>query len=232
MKFSLVIPCFNEAANLPLLLERCKQLTCHDGIEVILVDNGSTDNSSYVFAQLLPAYQGCRSIRVEKNMGYGFGILAGLREARGEIIGWTHADLQTDPFDVMEGLKLLDKYGPNIFVKGRRFGRPLGDVLFSVGMSFFEFVLLRKPMWDINAQPSLFSRNFFEKWNDPPHDFSLDLYAYYSARCMGLEIHRFPVFFGKRAHGTSSWNINWAAKRKFIRRTVEFSLQLKKRVKA
>jgi hypothetical protein len=36
------------------------------------------------------------------------------------------------------------------------------------------------------------------------------------------------VQFGERLHGESHWNINWAAKRKFIKRTVDFSLQLRK----
>jgi hypothetical protein len=95
-------------------------------------------------------------------------------------------------------------------------------------MSVFETMLMRKPLWDINAQPNLFTRSFFETWKNPPHDFSLDLYAYYQARRQGLTIQRFPVLFGKRAHGVSHWNVNWAAKRKFILRTVRFSLQLKK----
>ncbi len=93
MKFSLVIPCYNEAANLPLLLDRCKELTRHGDVEVILVDNGSTDNSPEVLLGLLPRYPGCRSVRAEENEGYGFGVLTGLRAAHGEILGWTHADM-------------------------------------------------------------------------------------------------------------------------------------------
>ena len=232
MKFSLVIPCYNEAANLPLLLDRCREVTRRSDIEVILVDNGSTDNSPDVLLNLLPQYPGCRSVRVEKNQGYGFGILAGLGAAKGEVLGWTHADMQTDPQDVLRGLENFDKQGASIFVKGRRYGRPFADVAFTVGMSFFETLLLGKPLWDINAQPTLFPRTFFETWQDPPHDFSLDLYAYYQARSNGLEIYRFPVKFGERAHGVSHWNVNWAAKRKFIRRTVEFSLDLRRRLKA
>lgn len=230
MHLSLVIPCYNEAANLPLLLERCKEVTRQPDCEVILVDNGSTDSSPEVLRELLPAYPGCRSIRVEKNQGYGFGILSGLKAATGDILGWTHADMQTDPKDVLRGIAFFEQHGPNIFVKGRRYGRPLGDVVFTVGMSLFETMLLGKPMWDINAQPTMFSRIFFESWHEPPHDFSLDLFAYYQARRMGLAVHRFPVRFGERAHGVSHWNVNWVAKRKFIRRTVDFSLQLNKRL--
>lgn len=228
LRLSLVIPCYNEALNLPLLLERCAGVTGNGSAEVILVDNGSTDDSREVLRKLLPNYPGCRSVRVEVNQGYGFGILSGLRAAHGEILAWTHADMQTDPQDVLKGLALFDKHGESVFVKGERYGRPLADVLFTVGMSLFETLLLRQPMWDINAQPTMFSREFFHSWNNAPKDFSLDLYAYFKAKSESLPICRFPVRFGERAHGESHWNVNWTAKRKFIWRTVDFSLRLRK----
>ena len=129
MRFSLVIPCYNEAANLQLLLERCKELAVRLDVEVVLVDNGSTDNTAEVLQNLLPKYPGCRSIRVEKNQGYGFGIVSGLKAAKGEILGWTHADMQTDPQDTFLGLELFEKLGDDFFVKGRRYGRPFMDVI-------------------------------------------------------------------------------------------------------
>lgn len=230
MKFSLVIPCYNEAANLPLLLERCKELASHPGMEVVLVDNGSTDSTPEVLAQLLPRFPGCRSIRVPVNQGYGYGIVAGLRAAEGEILGWTHADMQTDPLDALKGLRFFDRDPHAVFVKGRRYGRPVADVLFTIGMSIFETLLLRKPLWDINAQPTLFPKAFFNTWAQPPSDFSLDLYAYFKARAAGLPIKRFAVRFGERAHGVSHWNVNWAAKRKFIKRTVDFSFELRRKL--
>jgi len=229
MKFSLVIPCFNESANIPLLLEKCKPVIELPDCEVILVDNGSTDGTAEVLKSLLPKYVGCRSVFVEENQGYGFGILAGLRSSNAELIGWTHADMQTDPKDVLQGLAIFNDSGSEIFVKGTRHGRPMGDVLFTLGMSFFETLLFAKPMWDINAQPTMFTRRFFESWEEPPFDFSLDLYAYFQAHEHGLKICRFPVKFGERAHGVSHWNINFSAKWKFIRRTLGFSLQLRKK---
>lgn len=231
MKLSLIIPCYNESANLPLLLERCRSLAIESNIEVILVDNGSTDNSPDVLAQLLPNYPHCRSVRVPVNQGYGYGILSGLRAAKGELLAWTHADMQTDPKDVLRGLAIFEQYKTHaLYVKGQRIKRPLADVFFTVGMSVFETVLLQTRLWDINAQPNMFSRAFFETWENPPHDFSLDLYVYFTARSQGLPVHRFPVEFGERAHGVSHWNVNWSAKMKFIRRTIDFSFELKKRL--
>jgi glycosyltransferase involved in cell wall biosynthesis len=229
MKLSLIIPCYNESANLPLLLERCAFLGTEQ-IEVILVDNGSTDNSSEVLQNLLPSYPHCRSVRVPVNQGYGFGILSGLRAAQGELLAWTHAVMQTDPKDVLRGLELFKAHGNSIYVKGKRIKRPLADVFFMIGMSVFETALLRTRLWDINAQPNMFSRAFFETWENPPHDFSLDLYVYFTARAQGLPVYRFPVEFGERAHGVSHWNVNWASKMKFIRRTIDFSFELKRRL--
>ena len=50
-------------------------------------------------------------------------------------------------------------------------------------------------MLDINAQPTMFHRSFFEKWYKPPKDFSLDLYVYHLALKNKLTIKRFSVYF-------------------------------------
>lgn len=229
---SLVIPCYNEAANLPLLVARCRECFKGSAVEVVLVDNGSTDDSPAVLKSLLGGDAQIRSVRVDENQGYGFGILSGLRAARGDILGWTHADMQTDPADFLKAAAIFDAASDpkGLFVKGRRRGRPIGDEIFTSGMAAFETVLLGKPLIDINAQPTAFHRRFYESWMAPPHDFSLDLYAYFHAKAQGLDVRRFDVVFGERAHGVSHWNINWKAKRKFIQRTIDFSFELRRRV--
>ena len=56
MKLSVVVPCYNEENNIPLILERFGKLIKREDIEVILVNNGSTDNSAVVLEELLPRY--------------------------------------------------------------------------------------------------------------------------------------------------------------------------------
>jgi glycosyltransferase involved in cell wall biosynthesis len=229
MELSLVIPCYNEAANLPLLIARCAEIFGGRGdVEVILVDNGSSDGSGEILAEAVARHGFLRSVRVEVNEGYGHGILSGLRAARGRVLAWTHADMQTDPADALVGLARFQASSSpeRLFVKGRRYGRPLTDLIFTWGMAAFETALLRTPMWDINAQPTMFPASFFATWSDPPKDFSLDLFAYWSAVQAGLTMERFPVYFGQRAHGISRWNVNWKAKVKFIRRTYDYSLAM------
>lgn len=228
MKLSVVVPCYNEAENIPLILERFGKLIRRDDVEVILVNNGSTDDSSRVLEKLLPKYPFAKTVLVPVNQGYGYGILQGLRECRGEYVGWTHADMQTDPKDILKALRIIEKNKEPVFVKGNRRGRPFFDVFFTVGMSLFETFYLHTPLYDINAQPNIFPLSFYEEWENPPYDFSLDLYALYMARQKGLKVIRFPVLFPERVHGESKWNTGIGAKWKFIKRTMEFSVKLKR----
>lgn len=228
MKLSIVVPCYNEEENIPLILERFNDVVKREDIEVILVDNGSTDGSAEVISRLLPQYSFAKTVKVPVNQGYGYGILQGLKECAGEYIGGTHADMQTDPADVLKALDLIEQEKGLVFVKGNRKGRPLFDVFFTVGMSVFETCYLREKLYDINAQPNIFPKVFYQGWENPPHDFSLDLYALYMARKKGLKVVRFAVDFPKRVHGTSKWNTGLAAKWKFIKRTMDFSVKLKK----
>ena len=230
MKLSIVVPCYNEAKNIPLLLKRFSEVILRDDIEVVMVDNGSTDNSAEVLESLLHDYTFARSVHVKANRGYGYGIIQGLRTCSGDFIGWTHADMQTDPADLLKALEIIEKNHDNvkIFVKGKRKGRPLSDQFFTNGMSIFETFYLKKRLLDVNAQPNIFSQEFFGTWQNPPMDFALDLYALYMAGKAGLNLKRFDVIFPKRVHGKSHWNNGLLSKWKFIKRTITFSRKLKK----
>ena len=69
----------------------------------------------------------------------------------------------------------------------------------------------------------------FLNWENPPKDFALDLYTLYMAKKKKLEVIRFDVLFPERIHGVSTWNSGFASKWKFIKRTINFSKELKKR---
>ena len=227
---SLIIPCFNEKQSLPTLVEKCKNLAKEVQCEIILVDNGSTDGSYELMVELTENSSQLQPLRLDLNQGYGNGILSGLEKAKGEILGWTHADLQTDPRDVILGLEFFNGTDGDVFVKGRRSGRPLMDVCFTVCMTIFEAFLLKKFMPDINAQPTLFTREFFTQLKNPPKDFSLDLFVFYQAKRQKIKVRRFPVKFGKRMFGVSHWNVDWKSKWKFIKRTIYYSIELKGRM--
>ncbi|MDA0772648.1 MAG: glycosyltransferase family 2 protein [Cyanobacteria bacterium] len=227
IKLSIVVPCYNEAGNIPLIVKKFSELLV-EGIEVLLVDNGSTDDSAQVFAQELQNAQGIKLVKVKVNNGYGYGILAGLKEAQGEVLAWTHADMQTDPSDVITAYnKYLDADDINTFVKAARKERKLLETFFSCGMQILASIVLKTPLEEINAQPKLFSRDFYNKYlkQGAPDDFSLDLYAlYYAYR--NCKIITIPVYFNKRMHGEAKGGGSWSGRIKLIKRTVAYIFEL------
>ena len=231
MMLSLVIPCYNESESLPTLIKKCEAII-NENIEVILVDNGSSDGTAEILRSFEKHNTGLRSTRVEQNIGYGHGILAGLKVAQGEILGWTHADLQTDPADVLAAYQIYERSTnpSNLFVKGARTGRPVVDRIFTAGMAIFETIFMHASMWDINAQPTLMPRSLYSAWQNAPTDFSLDLYAYYQAKKQRVKIQRIPVQFGPRTFGESHWNTGIVSRIRFIRRTLRYSWKLRKEI--
>ncbi len=229
MKYSLVIPCYNESKSIPRLVDNCIKLLKKKKIEIILVDNGSTDNSFKILTNLSKKNKLIKIIKIKKNKGYGYGILKGLRCSTGDIIGWTHADLQTDLLDYIRAIKFFKDKNDKIFVKGKRQNRGFKDNFFTFGMSLLATILLSKTYWDINAQPTVFTKIFFNKWTKPPHDFSLDLYAYYFSNSENLIKHRINVYFKRRIYGFSSWNFNFHSKIKLICNTIKYMILIRKR---
>ncbi len=228
---SIVVPCYNEAENIPDLINRFSHAIGKRNIELLIVNNGSNDNSADILSVAQQQHNFITLVDIAKNQGYGFGILAGLRHAKADILGWTHADLQTDPQDVIKAFTLIQEQPDkeDCYVKGDRKGRPLFDQIFTMGMSLFESLYLSTRLWDINAQPNIFHRSFFDKWQrQAPNDFSLDLFVLYTAKREKLRTIRFDVVFPERIHGSSSWNTSISGKWKFIKRTVDFSFELKK----
>ena len=171
MNLSIIIPCYNESQSINILVENCL-LMLEDGVEIILVDNGSTDGTFYIMQkknlpkQIIP-------LRIEKNIGYGNGILKGLEFARGEILSWTHADLQTDPKDVLDGYHLYknELLSKKYIVKGERKNRNFIDAFFTFCMTLYTFYSLRVWLYDINAQPKIFHRDLLKYFENPPLDF-------------------------------------------------------------
>ncbi len=234
-KYSIIVPCYNEAKNIPLILKRFQTaIGKRSDTELILVNNGSVDDSDKVISANLPRFTFAKSIKVTKNIGYGHGVLTGLKEANGQFLGWTHADMQTDPVDVLKAFAILEGADKpdNIFIKGRRVGRPVFDRLFSLGMGVYASLKLRVRFYEINAQPTIFSKRFFNSWRNPPSDFSLDLFAYWQAQKNNLRIIRFPVLFPERKFGQSSWNTSWKKRIAMIKRSADFIKKLKERTKS
>ena len=109
-EISIVVPLLNEQDNIGPLYEQITQtLTDVYDYEIIFIDDGSSDNSFDILAELQKTDAGMRVICFRKNFGQTAALSAGFAHARGKVIVAIDADLQNDPADIPEMLAKLDE---------------------------------------------------------------------------------------------------------------------------
>jgi putative flippase GtrA len=209
-ELSIVLPCYNEGPNIPLLIERVRPFWPQEKFELILVNNGSTDDSADIMAAACrkPENAFLRIVTVPQNLGYGYGLLTGLQAAQAPILAYSHADIQTPPEDVFKAFHLLQATAlppERILIKGRRINRDPNALVLTNGLAKIVALVLGHPLEDINGQPKLFARSLLDKLRRPPTGFAFDTYLLYVAALEELSLIEFPVDFGVRLHGESKW---------------------------
>ncbi|MFM2090140.1 MAG: hypothetical protein RLZZ127_629 [Planctomycetota bacterium] len=227
-RLSVVLPCYNEARGLRALVERYAAVRGDLDLELVLVDNGSTDDTQAVLAEVLPAHPWARCHRVVVNRGYGDGIRQGLESATGEWLAWSHADLQTDPADVIAAFRVLvaQPDPARTLVKGHRHGRALAERVITWGMEIMALALLHRRMTEINAQPKVFHRSLLDVVGRTPDDFNFDVCVLHRALLAGWSVRTIPVRFPPRQYGHSNWSRTFASRWRTIRRSMLFMARL------
>ena len=130
-KYSLVIPCYNEEDNIDPLIGNAMDIIQNNSYEIILVNNGSEDKTKEKIEYYSKKHSNIKHINIKKNIGFGYGVFEGLKKCSGHIIGYTHADLQTDPNDFIKAVDWINKQSINnlYFVKGSRHSRSFSKYL-------------------------------------------------------------------------------------------------------
>lgn len=229
LQLSIILPFYNEKKSIPFLVNKYKNFTKRYHFELICVNNGSHDGSDKIFDSYAQKknYNFVKIVTVKKNIGYGHGIMSGVKKAKGEVIAWTHADMQTAPADVFRAYDIYKKANnTNVIVKGNRVGRHSIDTFVSTCMGILATFMLRIPLYEINAQPKLFHKSLVKHLSDAPNDFLLDLYLLFTAKKQKHTIRSFTVRFHTRKYGKSKWAYSWRSRFWMIKRTITYIFSL------
>lgn len=111
MDISVVVPLLNEEESLPELTQWIERIMSqhHFTYEVILVDDGSKDNSWKVITQLAQANPNLKGIKFKRNYGKSAALYKGFEAAQGNVVITMDADLQDSPDEIPELYNLITK---------------------------------------------------------------------------------------------------------------------------
>jgi len=204
---SLVMPCYNEEDVLPLsippLLHLCEKLALR--YEVILVNNGSWDSTPQVIDSFISQGYPVRRVDVSVNQGYGWGILCGMKQARGEYIAYLCCDGQIVAEDVVLTYQAIQGTERGVIAKVRRVNR--ADGLWRSFMSglfnMMFFIMYGAITPDVNGVPKIFHRDDLQHLRPISKDAFIDPELMVKAKVLGLKIIEVPTVFYKRPGGSS-----------------------------
>ncbi len=206
-KISLIIPVYNEADNILILIQQVNQSFKDQNFdyEIIVVDDGSADDTAKRVKDLNDP-KVCL-IRLKRNYGQSLAIKAGIDYSTGEYIATIDGDLQNDPTDLIEMLYILQNEPVDV-VAGIRKKRN-DQLIFRKIPSFIANLLIRKitgtPIIDNGCAIKLFKSHVIK---DIPlygelHRFITILAIYEGAKVRQINVKHYPRVNGVSKYGLS-----------------------------
>jgi glycosyltransferase involved in cell wall biosynthesis len=203
--FSIVVPLFNEEENIDLLVQT---IIKHTGTnsqfqEIILVDDGSRDQTVVRALELAHLDGRIRLVQHEQNQGLGAAIRTGLKAAAGDLVLYTDADL---PFDFSLIPELISKASESCIVAGYRLNRGEGPrrLILTKGYNLLIRLFFGLSMRDVNFACKIMPKSFLQKAVFSSDGSFIDVEILLESRRLGLTIHEQPLVYYPRERGLST----------------------------
>ena len=207
---SVIVPCYNEAATVGLVVARVLglQASLQVNIELVVVDDGSTDDTSAIVAE----YPSVRLIRHGRNMGKGAAVRTGLANAAGDVIVIQDADLEYFPEEIPGLVEPILRNQADVVLGSRFVGRRpegmgsshlLGNRILSLAAS----LLFRRCITDVMTGHKAFRMTVLEGLRLERRGFEFETEVVAKALKSGCRLLEVPIRYRYREKGKAK--IRW-----------------------
>jgi glycosyltransferase involved in cell wall biosynthesis len=196
--FTLILPVYNEAANLKKCITEIRRRLKNTDYEIIVAEDGSTDGSDKISDEFSRKFRNVRCLHSDKRLGRGVAIKNASKIAKGEYVGYIDVDMATHPKHIMELVNLAEKYD---VVTGSRYlkesiaKRALKRHILSMAYNFFVRLLLKSKLHDHQCGFKIFKKAVLKNLNAGIKDnhWFWDTEIMVVAQRSGYSVKEFPI---------------------------------------
>jgi len=200
-------PCYNDAKSIgDLVSEADRQLrSCVDDYEILVINDGSSDDSAQVLQRLSATFDRLRVVTHERNRGYGGALTSGFRNATKDCVFYTDGDGQYDLADLAAVLVLLTD--DTDFVNGMKMRRqdPAHRVFFGNAHQFMMRWLFWLPVTDVDCDFRLIRRDVLQQIDFTRSSGSICVELVKKAQRAGARFREVSVHHRERRFGRSQF---------------------------
>lgn len=202
---SIVLPAYNEEDNITTAITRCLAVLEQLGRphEVIVVNDGSKDQTLAKCRALAESHPNLRVIDFERNRGYGIALNTGFQSAKYDLVFYTDSDNQFDVAELKYLLPIIDSYELVVGFRIYRYDLPL-RLFLSWGYNLLIRLLFRIRLHDVDCSFKLFRREIFDVMQLEARDFFIDTEIILKAKRLGYRINEVGVRHYPRPAGHST----------------------------
>ena len=204
---SIVIPVYREEDSLSILLTAIHRelKTINESYEIILVDDGSTDNTWAMIKEAFKEYPTLRAVRLSRNFGKEYALCAGLEIAKGEAVIVMDGDLQHPPHLILEMVRIWRESNIDV-VEAVKIYRGQESILGKLGAKLFYTILHKLSGYNLRGASDykLLNRQVVNAWLRMEER---GLFFRGMTAWLGFRRVQIPFQVPKRIGGQSRWSI-------------------------
>ncbi len=201
---SIVVPVFNEEKTLGLIVE--KLLEVPNLLEIVIVDDCSTDNSAEIVTRLARQHSVIRSVRHDRNMGKTAALKTGFTHTTGSVVIVQDADLEYDPTEIGEVIRPIVAgfadvvYGSRFMVKRAARVLYFYHYLANKGLTFLSNTLTNLNITDVETCYKAFRGDIIRNMRITSSGFGFEIEVTAKIAKLGCVLYEVPISYYGRTY--------------------------------